>query len=77
MRYPKAAMRIIPDIHKLRAMPPLDSIPEQEIQVQKRSSEGVGTICRTLTVLRVYLVAMTLMLGFHVLDLAGVLHKIP
>ena len=29
----------------------------------------------SLGVLRAYLVAMTLMLSYHVLDLAGVLHK--
>jgi hypothetical protein len=30
----------------------------------------------SLTVLRVYLIVMTLMLGYHVLDLAGVVHSI-
>ena len=56
---------------------PLHDLPEQ-----KCSSEGLGHIAMTpavrisLTVLRGYLVAMTLMLGYHVLDLAGVLHKI-
>ena len=56
---------------------PLHDVPEQ-----KCSSEGLGPIAMTpavrisLTVLRGYLVAMTLMLGYHVLDLAGVLHKI-
>jgi hypothetical protein len=47
---------------------------------QKCSSEGLGRIRMTravrisLGVLRAYLVVMTLMLGYHVLDLAGVLH---
>jgi hypothetical protein len=56
---------------------PLHDVPEE-----KCSSEGLGHIAMTpavrisLTVLRGYLVAMTLMLGYHVLDLAGVLHKI-
>jgi hypothetical protein len=54
---------------------PLDDVPEQ-----KCSSEGLGQIAMTpavricLGVLRAYLIAMTLMLGYHVLDLAGVLH---
>jgi hypothetical protein len=55
---------------------PLDDVPEQ-----KCSSEGLGRIRMTrpvrisLGVLRAYLVVMTLMLGYHVLDLAGTLHK--
>ena len=54
---------------------PLNDLPEQ-----KCSSEGLGRIRMTravrisLGVLRAYLVVMTLMLGYHVLDLAGVLH---
>lgn len=54
---------------------PLNDVPEQ-----KCSSEGLGPIAMTpavrisLTVLRGYLIVMTLMLGYHVLDLAGVLH---
>jgi hypothetical protein len=52
---------------------PLHDVPEQ-----KCSSEGLGHIGMTRTVrislgvLRAYLVAMTLMLGYHVLNLAGV-----
>jgi hypothetical protein len=55
---------------------PLNDVPEQ-----KCSSEGLGRIVMTRAVrislgaLRAYLVLMTLMLGYHVLDLAGVLHK--
>jgi hypothetical protein len=53
---------------------PLHDVPEQ-----KCSSEGLGPIRMTpavrlcLGVLRAYLIAMTFMLGYHVLDLAGVL----
>ena len=56
---------------------PLHDVPED-----KCSSEGLGHMAMTravrisLTILRGYLVAITLMLGYHVLDLAGVLHKI-
>lgn len=58
-----------------RVIHPLNDVPEA-----KCSSEGLGHISMTpavrisLTVLRGYLVVMTLMLGYHVLDLAGVLH---
>jgi hypothetical protein len=60
-----------------RVIHPLNDAPEQ-----KCSSEGLGHIAMTpavrisLGVLRAYLIAMTLMLGYHVLDLAGVLHSI-
>jgi hypothetical protein len=54
--------------------------PLNDVQEEKCSSEGLGHIAMTpavrvsLTVLRGYLIVMTLMLGYHVLDLAGVLH---
>jgi hypothetical protein len=60
-----------------RVIHPLDDAPEQ-----KCSTDGLGPIAMTsgvrisLTVLRGYLIVMTLMLGYHVLDLAGVLHSI-
>lgn len=56
--------------------------PLDDVREQKCSSEGLGRIRMTrpirisLAVLRGYLVAMTLMLGYHVLDLAGALHAI-
>jgi hypothetical protein len=58
-----------------RVIHPLDDAPEE-----KCSSEGLGLIAMTpvvrisLTVLRGYLIVMTLMLVYHVLDLAGVFH---
>jgi len=60
-----------------RVIHPLNDAPEE-----KCSSEGLGHIAMTPTVrlslalLRGYLIVMTLMLGYHVLDLAGVVHKI-
>lgn len=60
-----------------RVIHPLDDQPEQ-----KCSSEGLGQIAMTpavrisLRVLRGYLIVMTLMLGYHVLDLAGMVHTI-
>ena len=60
-----------------RVIHPLDDAPEQ-----KCSSEGLGHIAMTpgvrisLTVLRGYLIVMTLMLGYHVLDWAGLVHSI-
>jgi hypothetical protein len=60
-----------------RVIHPLDDAPEQ-----KCSTEGLGHIATTpavrisLTVLRGYLLVMSGMLLYHVLDLAGVLHTI-
>jgi hypothetical protein len=65
------------DPEYFRVIHPLDDAPEQ-----KCSSEGLGHIVMTpavrvsLTVLRCYLIVMTMMLGYHVLDLAGVIHSI-
>jgi hypothetical protein len=60
-----------------RVVHPLNDVPEQ-----KCSTEGMGPIAMTpavrisLTLLRGYLVAMSAMLLYHVLDLAGVLRSI-
>jgi hypothetical protein len=72
-----ATMGFTPEIDEFRVVHPLDDIAEQ-----KCSSIGLGKIPMTravrisLGVLRAYLIVMTLMLGYHVLDLAGVLHRI-
>lgn len=61
----------------IRVIHPLDDAPEQ-----KCSSEGLGPIGMTpvvrisLTALRGYLLAMSAMLLYHVLDLAGALHPL-
>ena len=58
----------------LRVVHPLEDVPEQ-----KCVSEGLGQIAMTpsvrlsLKILRGYLLVMTAMLLFHVLDLAGAL----
>jgi hypothetical protein len=73
-----SAMGFTPEINGFRVVHPLDDIAEQKCS----SSSGLGRIRMTrvvrisLGVLRAYLIVMTLMLGYHVLDLAGVLHKI-
>jgi hypothetical protein len=60
-----------------RVIHPLRDVPEQ-----KCSSEGLGPLAMkgpvrlSLAILRGYLILMTLMLGYHVLDLAGVFHAI-
>jgi len=60
-----------------RVIHPLNDVPEQ-----KCSSAGLGQIAMTwpvricLGILRAYLAAMTLMLGYHVLDLAGAFHAL-
>jgi hypothetical protein len=61
-----------------RVIHPLNDVPEQ-----KCSAEGLGHIAMTpavrisLTVLRGYLIVMSAMLFYHVLDLAGILHPLP
>ncbi|MGB8028864.1 MAG: hypothetical protein WCF30_04285 [Terracidiphilus sp.] len=56
---------------------PLDDVPEQ-----KCSSEGLGHIAMTpavrisLAALRGYLIVMSAMLLYHVLDLAGIAHQL-
>jgi hypothetical protein len=60
-----------------RVIHPLDDVAEQ-----KCSTEGLGKIRITravrvsLGILRAYLILMTLMLGYHVLDLSGLQHRI-
>ena len=72
-----ATLNVTPNMDGFRVVHPLDDIAEQ-----KCSSEGLGKIRMTravrvsLGVLRAYLILMTLMLGYHVLDLSGLLHKI-
>ena len=59
-----------------RVIHPLNDEPES-----KCTSEGLGPIEMTpavkisLKILRSYLILMTLMLVYHVLDLAGIFHK--
>ena len=65
------------DRNGFRVIHPLDDVAEQ-----KCSTEGLGEIRMTrsfvvsLAFLRAYLILMTLMLGYHVLDLSGLLHRI-
>jgi hypothetical protein len=72
-----ATMNAVPEFEGFRVIHPLDDGADQ-----KCSSVGLGQIGMTKTVrislaiLRGYLILMTLMLGYHVLDLAGVLHRI-
>ncbi len=72
-----ATLNVTPNMNGFRVIHPLDDIPEQ-----KCSTEGLGKIRMTravrnsLGVLRAYLILMTMMLGYHVLDLSGLLHKV-
>ena len=72
-----AIMNAVSEFEGFRVVHPLDDEGEQ-----KCSSEGLGQIAMTKTVrvslgiLRGYLIVMTLMLGYHVLDLAGVFRHI-
>jgi hypothetical protein len=69
-----ATMGMTPEMNGFRVVHPLDDVAEK-----KCSAEGLGRIRMTravrisLGVLRAYLIAMTLMLGYHVVDLAGML----
>jgi hypothetical protein len=70
-----ATLNITPAHDSYRIIHPLDDVAET-----KCSTTGLGPIRMTravrtsLTVLRAYLVLITLMLAYHVLDLAGWLH---
>jgi hypothetical protein len=72
-----ATMGVSPDMNDFRVIHPLDDVAEQ-----KCSAEGLGKIQMTravrgsLGVLRAYLILMTLMLVYHVLDPSGLLHRI-
>lgn len=72
-----ATLNVTPSVNGFRVIHPLDDVAEQ-----KCSIEGLGKIKMTravrisLGVLRAYLILMTLMLGYHVLDLSGLLHKV-
>ena len=72
-----ATMGVSPDMNGFRVIHPLDDVPEQ-----KCSTVGLGKIRMTraaglsLGILRAYLILMTLMLGYHVIDLSGLLHKV-
>ena len=71
-----ATLNVTPNMNESRVIHPLDDVAEQ-----KCSTEGLGKIKMTravrvsLGVLRAYLILMTLMLGYHVVDLSGFLHR--
>lgn len=68
---------VTPNLTEFRVVHPLDDVTEK-----KCSSEGLGRIRMTravrisLRILRGYLIVMTLMLGYHVLDLAGAISRL-
>ena len=72
-----ATMNVTQNINEFRVVHPLDDVAEP-----KCSTEGLGKIRMTrpvrvsLGVLRAYLILMTLMLGYHVIDLSGLLRTI-
>jgi hypothetical protein len=65
------------DQQYFRVIHPLDDAPEE-----KCSAEGLGHIAMTptvrlsLKVLRGYLILMSIMLFYHVLDLAGIVRQL-
>lgn len=72
-----ATMQNIHTSESFRIIHPLDDKPEVKCE-----SKGLGPIEMTpavkisLKILRGYLVFMSAMLVYHVLDLAGILHKL-
>ena len=72
-----ATMRALAVSKGILVVHPLDDLPEQ-----KCSSDGLGLIVMTpsvrlsLKILRGYLILMSLMLIFHVLDIGGVLSHV-
>lgn len=72
-----ATLNVTSTVNSFRVIHPLDDVVEQ-----KCSTEGLGKIKMTravrisLGVLRSYLILMTLMLGYHVVDLSGLVHKV-
>ena len=70
-------MNLTPDANHILVVHPLDDVAEQ-----KCLFEGLGKIKMTravrvsLGIVRAYLILMTLMLGYHVLDLASVFIKL-
>ena len=72
-----ATFNATPNLTEFRVVHPLDDVAEK-----KCSSDGLGRIRMTravrvsLRILRGYLIVMTLMLGYHVLDLAGVISRL-
>ena len=70
-------MDVSPTTNGFRVIHPLDDVAEQ-----KCSSDGLGQIAMTpsvrlsLKILRGYLILMSLMLIYHVLDLAGALSHV-
>jgi hypothetical protein len=72
-----ATCNVTPTLSEFRVVHPLDDVTEQ-----KCSSEGLGPIRMTravrvsLWVLRGYLLAMTMMLVYHVVNPAGISIKL-
>lgn len=72
-----ATLNVTPNMNEFRVIHPLDDVREQ-----KCLTEGLGKIKMTravrisLGVLRAYLILTTLMLGYHVVDLSRLLHKV-
>ena len=72
-----ATINVTQNINEFRVVHSLDDVAEQ-----KCSTEGLGKIMMTrpvrvsLGVLRAYLILMTLMLGYHVIGLSGLIRTI-
>lgn len=72
-----ATMRAVPEIQAYRVIHPLHDVPEKKCSTAGRGRSAMTRPVRiSLAVLRGYLILMTLMLGYHVLDMAGILQHV-
>jgi hypothetical protein len=70
-------MRVTDPMKGFRIIHPLDDVAEEKCSTVELGKIKMTKMVRaSLGILRGYLILMTLMLGYHVLDLAGVFFKV-
>jgi len=72
-----ATMQVTHEKDEFRVIHPLDDVIEQKCSAAELGKIRMTRAVRiSLRVLRAYLILVTLMLAYHVLDLARILHRI-
>jgi hypothetical protein len=72
-----ATMGVTHPVEGFRIIHPLDDVAEEKCSTVELGKIKMTKMVRvSLGILRGYLILMTLMLGYHVLDLAGVFSKV-
>ncbi|HEY6845212.1 MAG TPA: hypothetical protein VI320_03250 [Terracidiphilus sp.] len=72
-----ATMGVTHPVEDFRIIHPLDDVAEEKCSTGELGKIKMTKMVRvSLGILRGYLILMTLMLGYHVLDLAGVFSKV-